>query len=200
MINVQYYYYVTSHELVFLFCPQAKLVHTLDHSTTRPVHSLSFHHSEACLLTACADKVFVWRSSQSSGSWQNRHPTLSVFVCITVKRLPGDWHSCGRCCHLVFLGRIQQRGDVQVKVLHSPWIGWKAELPYAAGQTRNVLLWQKPVEFPVSRAVCKAGYCQFQQCLALAVSIKAGYCQFWQCLYPAVRLGTASSSSVWIWL
>ena len=101
---------------------------------------------------------------------------------------------CGRCSHLVFPGRIQQRGDVQVKVLHSPWIGWKAELPYAAGQTRNVLLWQKPVEFPVSRAVCEAGYCQFPQCLDLAVSIKAGYCQFWQCLYLAVRLGTASSA------
>ncbi|XP_076462442.1 WD repeat domain-containing protein 83-like [Babylonia areolata] len=47
---------------------EAKLVHTLDHSTTRPVHSLAFHHSEACLLTACADKVFLWRSSQDDDS------------------------------------------------------------------------------------------------------------------------------------
>ncbi|KAK7099882.1 WD repeat domain-containing protein 83-like [Littorina saxatilis] len=47
---------------------EAKLVHTLDHQTTRPVHSLSFHHAEACLLTASADKVFVWRSSQPEDS------------------------------------------------------------------------------------------------------------------------------------
>ena len=53
----------------FFICVQAKLVQTLDHGTTRPVHSLSFHHAEACLLTACADKVFVWRAAQDDDSW-----------------------------------------------------------------------------------------------------------------------------------
>ncbi|KAL8577418.1 hypothetical protein ACOMHN_021598 [Nucella lapillus] len=43
---------------------EAKLIHTLDHSTTRPVHSVSFHHSEPSLLTACADKVFLWRCAE----------------------------------------------------------------------------------------------------------------------------------------
>ncbi|XP_046578150.1 WD repeat domain-containing protein 83-like [Haliotis rubra] len=39
----------------------AKLLQKLDHSTTRAVHSLSFHPSEACLLTASADKLYVWK-------------------------------------------------------------------------------------------------------------------------------------------
>ncbi|PVD23115.1 hypothetical protein C0Q70_16378 [Pomacea canaliculata] len=43
---------------------EAKVVHKLDHSSTRTVHSLAPHHSEPSILTACADKVFLWKSSQ----------------------------------------------------------------------------------------------------------------------------------------
>ncbi|KAK0069941.1 WD repeat domain-containing protein 83 [Biomphalaria pfeifferi] len=42
---------------------EAKLVDTLNHETSRTIHSLSFHPSEPLLLTACADKVFVWESN-----------------------------------------------------------------------------------------------------------------------------------------
>ncbi|ESO88240.1 hypothetical protein LOTGIDRAFT_193477 [Lottia gigantea] len=40
----------------------AKLVEKLDHKTSRAIHSLSYHPTETCLLTASADKIFMWKS------------------------------------------------------------------------------------------------------------------------------------------
>ncbi|XP_041358017.1 WD repeat domain-containing protein 83-like [Gigantopelta aegis] len=44
---------------------EGKLATKLDHKTTRATHTLSFHSSETCLLTASADKMFVWKSKHS---------------------------------------------------------------------------------------------------------------------------------------
>ncbi|GFN77081.1 hypothetical protein PoB_000358700 [Plakobranchus ocellatus] len=43
---------------------EAKVCDKLEHKTSKTVHSLSFHPSEPVLVTACADKVFVWESNQ----------------------------------------------------------------------------------------------------------------------------------------
>ncbi|XP_013396649.1 WD repeat domain-containing protein 83 [Lingula anatina] len=40
---------------------EGKLLKTLDHGT-KTVHSLSYHPSESCLLTAMEGKVYVWKS------------------------------------------------------------------------------------------------------------------------------------------
>lgn len=43
---------------------EAKVSSKLDHKTGKTVHSLSFHPSEPVLVTACADKLYVWESNQ----------------------------------------------------------------------------------------------------------------------------------------
>ncbi|KAK6179191.1 hypothetical protein SNE40_011608 [Patella caerulea] len=40
----------------------ANMVEKLDHSTMRAIHSLSYHPSDTCLLTASGDKFYVWKS------------------------------------------------------------------------------------------------------------------------------------------
>ncbi|CAL1544990.1 unnamed protein product [Lymnaea stagnalis] len=43
---------------------EAKLVDTLNHETSRTVHSITFHPSEPVLLSASGDKVFIWECNQ----------------------------------------------------------------------------------------------------------------------------------------
>ena len=45
---------------------EAKLIRQLNHDTSRPVHSLSHHHSKPYLLTACTDKIHLWFSKQEA--------------------------------------------------------------------------------------------------------------------------------------
>lgn len=40
---------------------EAKIVHKLNHGTTRAIHSISHHPEQTCLLTASGDKIFVWK-------------------------------------------------------------------------------------------------------------------------------------------
>ena len=37
-------------------------MHKLKHEDQKVVHSLSYHPSETCLLTAAGDKMFIWKS------------------------------------------------------------------------------------------------------------------------------------------
>lgn len=44
---------------------EAKIIHKIKHENQRVVHSLSFHPTESCLLTACGNKVFMWKTRLS---------------------------------------------------------------------------------------------------------------------------------------
>ncbi|XP_052098205.1 WD repeat domain-containing protein 83-like [Mytilus californianus] len=45
---------------------EAKVIYKMLHEGQKVVHSLTFHPTETCLLTAAADKIYVWRSSPAS--------------------------------------------------------------------------------------------------------------------------------------
>lgn len=45
---------------------KAKVIHKMQHEGHKVVHSLTFHPTETCLITAAADKIYVWRSSPAS--------------------------------------------------------------------------------------------------------------------------------------
>ncbi|XP_012937999.1 WD repeat domain-containing protein 83 [Aplysia californica] len=46
---------------------EAKLCDTLDHETSRAVHSISHHPSQPAVLSACGDNVSVWESNSEAG-------------------------------------------------------------------------------------------------------------------------------------
>ncbi len=43
---------------------QAKVVKTLKHPSRRTVHSLSYHPTDVTLLTACENKVYMWKDKE----------------------------------------------------------------------------------------------------------------------------------------
>jgi len=45
---------------------QASIVHKILHEGQKVVHSVTFHPTETCLLTAAADKIYIWGVNQSS--------------------------------------------------------------------------------------------------------------------------------------
>lgn len=45
---------------------EATIVHKILHEGQKVVHSVTFHPTETCLLTAAADKIYIWGVNQSS--------------------------------------------------------------------------------------------------------------------------------------
>ncbi|XP_060592589.1 WD repeat domain-containing protein 83-like [Ruditapes philippinarum] len=45
---------------------EGKVIHKLAHEGQKVVHSLTYHPSETCLVTAAGDKMFVWKSKYAS--------------------------------------------------------------------------------------------------------------------------------------
>lgn len=43
----------------------SKLVHKLPHPGQKVVHSISYHPSETCLITAAGDTMYVWKSTHA---------------------------------------------------------------------------------------------------------------------------------------
>jgi len=39
-----------------------KVLHRLEHSGGKVVHSLSYHPTKCCLLSACDNKMYIWQS------------------------------------------------------------------------------------------------------------------------------------------
>ncbi|KAL4236337.1 WD repeat-containing protein 83 [Mactra antiquata] len=45
---------------------EAKVIHKLKHEGQKIVHSLTYHPSETCLITAAGDKIFIWKSKYAA--------------------------------------------------------------------------------------------------------------------------------------